>query len=88
MEVKKNPSGLLVATQKTKPKLGTWGTLEVEDEGDREKVAEALNMLWDALDLERGGRSTKHKGLAHKLVWEHIARMLLGNEVPDREELC
>lgn len=83
-------SGLIVPKQRKKPER-IYGALEIEDEENRQLAAEALTMLWDALELsKRGVFQTPQdvKREAWRQIYDYIGKMLLGEDLPEREVLC
>ena len=79
------PSGLLVP--KPKPPRRNLGPLEIEDGYRRAKAANALDLLWEAMRLGRNSLITgQEKQEAHRRAYEHLGRMILGEDLPKREE--
>ena len=58
------------------------GALEIEDEAQREKVAEALGQLWHAMDLSHPSMATGGYPVHAQRyrLYRHVGEMLLGEE--------
>jgi len=89
MKAKKLESGLIVPVEQPKPKRKLTNTLELGDHENREDAIEALSLLWDALDLTKGGGLIiPDKYESRMLMWEYVAKSLVGKDAPYKEVLC
>lgn len=86
-------SGLILPKDKPKPEppKRRYGVLEIRDKDKRELAAKALSMLWDALDLTRGGSPIAPGADSYHARWnlyQFVGQMLLGKDCPEKEVLC
>lgn len=90
MKVKETPAGLLLAEEynphrEVKAAQNDLGRLEIQDEAKRALAQQALDMLWEAMDLEwidRGARMPLpgDEGIrmnAHYQAWWYLGKMML-----------
>ena len=86
MEMQQTESGLVVP--KVKPKPMRYGPLEIENSERRGKAETALSLLWDAMDLSRGGALLPEDDLrvkVHDRIYHFIGELLLGDDCPEKE---
>ncbi len=92
MKTEQRKSGLIVPKQKPPTPTHTYNALEIQDEDKRKRAKEALSQLCDAMDLPRGGgcaigpEASIHNH--RRDFYCFFAKMLLGKDYPDFEELC
>lgn len=87
MELKQRESGLVVPVERSDSSTGRVLTpLEIVDPENRAKALRALDLLWEAMELKRGGVSASYE--AHDQAFWYLSRMLLGPDSRDREVYC
>ena len=88
MEFRERKSGIVVPKEKPDPTKRQRGRLEIQEEERREKAKEAMSQLWDAMDLSsRQFIRVEVYELYEQLYW-FIGKVLLGDDVPEKEQPC
>lgn len=84
------PSGLVVPQEKPAKRKRRYANHEVQDDKQREKVAEALSLLWDGLELSKGGGGIclNDNYDLHYHLYENLGILLLGLDCPIKEVQC
>lgn len=85
-------SGLVAPKSKRpEPPAGAYGPLELVADEDRERAKKALVELWHVLGLydNQGLLQSGDKAVraARLYAWQHLSAVLLGDEMPDCEQL-
>ena len=87
MQMQQRDSGILVPEEKPQPPLRTHaGALELQNGDQRAKAVAAFSELWDAMDLS-SGRASLEVYEAHYQAYEYVGKMLLGDDLPQKEIL-
>ncbi len=95
MKLHRTESGLIVPAEKPQPPKRPhrqYGLLEIQDEKNRAVANGALLLLWDAMELSRGGFGINLPGdtasqarAVHDLAYHALGEMLLGDDCPEKE---
>lgn len=72
-------------------KVGQRSMEEIQNEDRRKMAAEALSLLWDAMELSGSDAGIKLPGSENRAKYRqaylHIGKMLLGDDCPEKEVL-
>lgn len=86
MEFTQRASGLAVPKEKPQKPRRVYGASELQDEDRREEARQALNYLWDAMELSNVSRIVLNdKPNMYRKLYDYVGTVLLGDDVPERE---
>jgi len=86
MEFTQRASGLAVPKEKPQKPKRVYAASELQDEDRRDEARQALNYLWDAMELSRGGGIfINDKPNMYRKLYDYVGSVLLGDDVPERE---
>ena len=97
MKMQQRKSGLVVPLhEQPPPPQPPRGLMELHDPQRRQLAREGLLKLWDAMDLSKGssglrrlpGEPCPETRRTYRQFYELIGHLILGDDCPEKEELC